>query len=393
MSFADHWLLPDGMDEVLPPQARQIEGLRRKLLDLYHAWGYELVLPPKVEFLESLLTGAGHDLDLQTFKVTDQLSGRLMGVSADVTPQVARMDAHSSRAEGVARFCYSSEVLRTRPDNLLGSRSPIQIGAELFGHSGSESDLEILCLMLDSLLAAGATDLCLDLGHVSIYRSLVAEAQLSQETEEKLFDLLQHKRLGELDALLADHNLAAVELLKKLAYLNGGVEMLTRAQQELAAAPAKVQQALAELTELATALQNLYPEVKVYLDLSELRGYHYHTGLVFAAFVPQLGQALAKGGRYDEIGAIFGRPRPATGFSTDLKVLASLQSSPTAAPVILAPAACQQDIQGRQLLQRLRAEGQRVILQLAGTPEPAHISGRLVQQQGQWQLQVNESTR
>jgi len=152
MSSADRWLLPDGMDEVLPPQARQIENLRRKLLDLFHGWGYELVLPPKVEFLDSLLVGAGHDLGLQTFKVTDQLSGRMMGVSADVTPQVARMDAHSMRSEGAARFCYSAEIVRTQLDNLLGSRSPIQIGAELFGEKGIDSDLEILCLMLDSLL-------------------------------------------------------------------------------------------------------------------------------------------------------------------------------------------------------------------------------------------------
>lgn len=386
MSLADHWLLPDGMDEVLPPQARQIESLRRQLLDHFHAWGYELVLPPKVEFLESLLTGAGHDLELQTFKVTDQLSGRMMGFSADVTPQVARMDAHSMRAEGVARFCYSTEVVRTRPDNLLGSRSPIQLGAELFGHAGSESDLEILCLMTDSLLKAGASDLCLDLGHVGIYRALLAEADLPQELEEDLFDLLQHKRLGELDQLLAGRSSPGVELLKKLAHLNGGVEVLDQADQQLATAPQAVAEALAELRELATAMQELYPEVNLYLDLSELRGYHYHTGLVFAAYVPQLGQALAKGGRYDEIGSVFGRARPATGFSTDLKVLASLAEPRARATLLAAPAACQRDPQGRELLQKLRAEGKRIVFDLQGASVPACVSGRIEYQQGRWQV-------
>ncbi|WP_114417272.1 ATP phosphoribosyltransferase regulatory subunit [Marinospirillum perlucidum] len=386
MSFADHWLLPDGMDEVLPPQARQIESLRRRLLDQFHAWGYELVLPPKVEFLESLLTGAGHDLELQTFKVTDQLSGRMMGVSADVTPQVARMDAHSMRTEGVTRFCYSTEVLRTRPENLLGSRSPIQLGAELFGHAGTQSDLEILCLMTESLLAAGATDLCLDLGHVGIYRALLEAVDLDAETEEKLFDLLQHKRLGELDALFAGQEGQEVDWLKKLAHLNGGVEVLERAATELQAAPAGVQQALAELRELSQALQSIYPQVNLYLDLSELRGYHYHTGLVFAAYVPQLGQALAKGGRYDEIGGVFGRARPATGFSTDLKVLAGLTQEAAAPELIAAPSGCQRDAQGRELLQQLRAQGKRVILDLEGAKLPARVTQRIEYQQGQWLL-------
>lgn len=376
MNRADHWLLPDGMDEVLPPQARQIENLRRKLLDLFHGWGYELVLPPKVEFLESLLTGAGHDLELQTFKVTDQLSGRMMGVSADVTPQVARMDAHSMQFEGVARFCYSAEVVRTRPDNLLGSRSPIQIGAELFGHGGVDSDLEILCLMTDSLLLAGARHLCLDLGHVGIYRALIAEADLPQDVEANLFDILQHKRLAELDALLAPwEQQPAVALLKTLSSLNGGPEILAQAVEALQAAPAVVIEALQELQLLVTALQEQYPEVGLYLDLSELRGYHYHTGLVFAAYVPGLGQALAKGGRYDEIGRVFGRARPATGFSTDLKVLAGLQESIELAAPVIAPAAILRDAAGRALVQSLRLSGERVLLQPDGVALPV-VSGK-----------------
>lgn len=385
MSSADRWLLPDGMDEVLPPQARQIENLRRKLLDLFHGWGYELVLPPKVEFLESLLVGAGHDLGLQTFKVTDQLSGRMMGLSADVTPQVARMDAHSMRSEGAARFCYSAEIVRTQLDNLLGSRSPIQIGAELFGQNGIDSDLEILCLMLDSLLLAGAENLCLDLGHVGIYRALLTDSDLPKEIEGKLFSILQQKRLDELSELLAPwQDQAAVKLIKALSKLNGGPEVLAQAEQALASAPAEVQTALIELKQLVEALVEQYPDLNIYLDLSELRGFHYHTGMVFAAYVPSLGQALAKGGRYDEIGKVFGRARPATGFSTDLKMLASLQAASQVKAPIAAPAAVLRDKQGRALLKDLRAQGERVILQAAATCLPATCRQQIVRKNDLW---------
>ncbi|MFK7159692.1 ATP phosphoribosyltransferase regulatory subunit [Marinospirillum sp. MEB164] len=390
MSLADSWLLPDGMGEVLPPQARQIENLRRQLLDVFHSWGYDLVLPPKVEFLESLLTGAGHDLDLQTFKVMDQLTGRMMGVSADVTPQVARMDAHSMRQQGVTRFCYSSEVLRTHADNLLGSRSPIQIGAEMFGHAGLQSDLEILSLMTDSLLLAGAEQLCLDLGHVGIYRALLSAASLPSETQAELFDLLQHKRLDELPALLAPwQDQPAVAWLQGLSQLNGGPEVLARARQVLSGAPESVITAIDELEALVQALSAAYPQVQLYLDLSELRGFHYHTGLVFAAYVPQLGQALAKGGRYDDIGRAFGRARPATGFSTDLKILASLQAECHLATPIYAPASILTDAAGRAQVSQLRRQGERVILTLPDEAE--HGARRLVWQEGQWMLQTFES--
>ncbi len=385
MSSADRWLLPDGMDEVLPPQARQIENLRRELLDLFHGWGYELVLPPKVEFLESLLIGVDHDLGLQTFKVTDQLSGRMMGVSADVTPQVARMDAHSMRTEGAARFCYSSEIVRTQPDNLIGSRSPIQIGAELFGQNGLDSDLEILCLMLDSLLLAGAENLCLDLGHVGIYRALLTVSDLPKEIEGKLFSILQQKRLDEINELLAPwQDQAAVKLIKALSKLNGGPEVLATAQQALAGAPAEVQEALTELKQLVEALSEQYPDLNIYLDLSELRGFHYHTGMVFAAYVPNLGQALAKGGRYDEIGKVFGRARPATGFSTDLKMLANLQTAKQIKAPIAAPAALLRNKEGRDLLKSLRSKGERVILQAEGSELPVACRQQVIRQGDQW---------
>ena len=387
MSLADLWMLPDGMDEMLPPQARQIETLRRQLLDLYHAWGYDLVLPPKVEFLESLLTGVGRDLDLQTFKLTDQVTGRMMGVSADVTPQVARMDAHSMAKEGIARFCYSTEILRTRADNLLGSRSPIQLGAELFGHAGVASDLEVVSLMTETLLQAGATDLCLDLGHVGIYRGLLKAAVLPDQVAEDLFDIFQHKRLGELDALLAPYaSQPAVSLIRELGQLNGGLDVLDRADSLLALAPDDVLAALQDLRRLAERLKAAYPDVDVYLDLSELRGYHYHTGLVFAAYVPGLGQALAKGGRYDQIGKEFGRARPATGFSTDLKMLATLRPLETEEQEIwYAPQAMQADPQGLQLIRQLREQGHRVVVMLDHDKRPP--SAKVIQKQGQrWLL-------
>ncbi|GLR63663.1 ATP phosphoribosyltransferase regulatory subunit [Marinospirillum insulare] len=385
MSSADRWLLPDGMDEVLPPQARQIENLRRQLLDLFHGWGYELVLPPKLEFLDSLLVGAGHDLGLQTFKVTDQLSGRMMGVSADVTPQVARMDAHSMHSEGAARFCYSSEIVRTQLDNLLGSRSPIQIGAELFGQNGLDSDLEILCLMLDSLLVAGAENLCLDLGHVGIYRALITDSNLPKEIENQLFSILQQKRLDELNQLLAPwEDQPAVRLIIALSKLNGGLGVLEEAQQTLVGAPSEVQEALQELQQLVAALTEQYPDLNIYLDLSELRGFHYHTGIVFAAYVPKLGQALAKGGRYDEIGKVFGRARPATGFSTDLKILASLQAANQVKAPIAAPAAILRDKAGREVLKDLRSKGERVILLAEEASLPEACSQQIIRKEDQW---------
>lgn len=387
MSSAERWLLPDGMSEVLPPQARQIENLRRQLLDLFHSWGYDLVLPPKVEFLESLLVGAGQDLGLQTFKLIDQISGRSMGVSADVTPQVARMDAHSMPSEGPARFCYSSQVVRTQLDNLLGSRSPMQIGAELFGVNGLDSDLEIISLMLDSLLLAGATNLCLDLGHVGIYRALLQEAALPEAIEEQLFKILQQKRLTELKELLEPWQAqAGVQLIQQLASLNGDAAILTKARQILASAPQSVLNALHELDELVKALSAQYPQVNIYLDLSELRGFHYHTGVVFAAYVPSLGQALAKGGRYDEIGKAFGRARPATGFSTDLKMLAKLTTKVAVNNPVAAPAAMLHCVAGRKHLAQQRALGQRVILFTQEENIPSAAEQKFVFQADQWQL-------
>jgi ATP phosphoribosyltransferase regulatory subunit len=310
----ERWLLPAGIDEVLPPQARVIEGLRRDLLDLYQGWGYELVMPPFIDYLESLLTGTGHDLDLQTFKLTDQESGRLLGVRADMTPQVARMDAHHLRREGPTRLCYLGTVLHTRSDGFAGTRSPLQIGAEIYGHSGAESELEILRLVLLTLERAGIGNAYLDLGHVGIYRGLARQAGLTPERETSLFEALQRKAIPELEALVRDWGVLgpAADMLLALAELNGD-DALERASRDLARADAPVRAALDHLARLRAGLNTWLPAVPVHFDLAELRGYHYKTGVVFAAFVPGWGLEIARGGRYDDIGSVFGRARPAVG--------------------------------------------------------------------------------
>lgn len=321
------WLLPDGVDEVLPPRARQIESLRRRLLERFDLWGYELVFPPLLEFLDSLLVGVGSDLDLQTFKVTDQASGRLMGIRADLTSQAARIDAHSLRHEGPTRLCYAGTVLRTRGEGLFGSRSPIKVGAELYGVSGPQGDAEVLALMADTLAAAGlGRGVHIELGHVAIYRALAAAAGLPEAADTTLFEAVQRKAVADIRALLAAH---AVEsrisaMIVKLPTLLGGSDVLARARSVFAGAPAAVGAALDELEATAAGARLRRPELALGFDLSELHGYRYHTGIVFSAYAEDHGQAVARGGRYDDIGGAFGRGRPATGFDLDLKVLADL---------------------------------------------------------------------
>ena len=387
MTIADRWLLPDGMDEVLPPQASRMEELRRTLLDLYYCWGYDLVMPPPVEFLASLLTGTGTDLDLQTFKLTDQLTGRMMGATADVTPQVARMDAHSMRHQGPVRLCYCTNVLRAQADQNQGGRSPVQVGVELFGHAGLEADGEIIHLAISSLTAAGADELHLALGHIGIYRSLVEEAGLDDDQEAAIFDALALKSPGMLaehvDANVKDPALAG--MLKALVDLHGGISILDQARQLFAGAPPSVKAALDELKALYEGIRARY-DVALYLDLAELRGYQYHTGMMFAAYAPGYGQALAKGGRYDDTGRAFGRARPATGFSMDLKQLASLAPAAAAKGAIWAPA--QEDEALHQAIAVLRERGERVIQALPGqdTGPAAHSCDRHLELiDGRWQ--------
>jgi ATP phosphoribosyltransferase regulatory subunit len=389
MTALDHWLLPEGIAELLPDEAWQLEVLRRHLLDVYRSWGYELIIPPMVEFLESLLTGTGHDLDLQTFKLTDQLTGRLLGVRADMTPQAARIDTHQLKREGPVRLCYLGTVLHTRPDGFTGSRSPMQVGAELFGHAGMESDLEILALMLETLRITGIDRVHLDLGHVGIFRNLARQADLTDEQEEGLFEVLQRKALPEIHALLEALHLPAKihEQLGGLARLHGHWNVLDAAHELLKDADESVQAALDNLVAIATEVKRRWPDLPLYFDLAELRGYGYQTGVVFAAFTPGCGEEIARGGRYDQIGEVFGRARPATGFSADLKTLIALSGrgvSPARAG-ILAPAS--DDAALAERIAELREAGEIVIMSLPGqavSPVESHCNRKLVKQDKVW---------
>ena len=370
MQQKNMWLLPEGIEETLPLQALHLEQLRAKLLSTFQCWGYQLVIPPFIDFLDSLLIGSGHDLDLQTFKLTDQLSGELLGIRADMTPQVARIDAHHLSHDAPNRLCYVGTVLHTRGDPLEKSRSPMQIGAELYGDAGCDSDVEVICLMLEMLALTGLENVHLDLGHVGIYRALVEQAQLSPSQESQLFAVLQRKANHELHELLLSYRLApqlSLSLLT-LAQLNGDKQVLTQASALLNTDNAVVSQALNDLRAIADKLSARFPHLSISFDLAELRGYHYHTGVVFAAFIPQLGKEIARGGRYDNIGAAFGRARPATGFSADLKVLSALSKNHAAlhaAPLrIFAPYA-PDDVSLAETVRDLRAQGQIVIAQLA----------------------------
>lgn len=372
------WLLPDGVEDVLPADARDLEALRQRLLGVFKAWGYELVIPPLIDYLDSLLTGAGHDLELQTFIVTDQLSGEMLGIRADMTPLVARIDAHHLRHDRPNRLCYVGTVLHTRGDPLEKTRSPMQIGAELYGHAGIESDIEIIQLLLEMLAMAGTQEVHLDLGHVGIYRALSKLAGLNSQQESLLFDVLQRKAGPELAVLLDDYALQepVKTMLLMLPELNGGREVLNKAKQMLEGGGDEVQQALAELTCISDKLRITFPALPVSFDLAELRGYHYHTGVVFAAFVPSVGREIARGGRYDNIGAVFGRARPATGFSADLKVLAALGKEHRqieSAECIFAPELDDSDLMQR--IRDLRAAGKTVIQQLPGQVGTARDMG------------------
>ena len=369
MQQKDSWLLPEGIDEILPEEAKYLEGLRSKLLDLFACWGYDLVIPPFIDFLDSLLTGSGHDLDLQTFKLTDQMSGEMLGVRADMTPQVARIDAHNLKHEWPTRLCYVGTILHTRGDPLQKTRSPMQIGAELYGHAGKESDVEVIRLMLEMLAITGLTNVHLDLGHVGIYRALSRQAKLTEVQESELFDVLQRKARPELQGLLETYDIDAdlKAMLLKLPELNGGKDTISKARSILAKANDEVKNALLDLESIAEKLTSYLPWLPISFDLAELRGYHYHTGIVFAAFVPSIGREIARGGRYDNIGGVFGRARPATGFSSDLKLLSSLSKQVSQAPrreLIFAPFA--NDSVLNEKIRDLRAQQQAVVQQLPG---------------------------
>ena len=325
MTVSDRWLLPDGVEDILPPLAGRIESLRRDVMDTCQRWGYQLVIPPLIEYLESLFTGTGHDLELQTFKLTDQLTGRMMGVRADMTPQAARIDAHTLGQDGITRLCYAGHVLHTRPRHMLTGRTPIQAGCELFGSGSEAADMEVIRLMLETLRVAGLPKVHVDLAHVAIYESLIGEADFDRDTEEAIFDAMGRKSVPELDQLLGECPEGSAGFrLRQLARVSGGPEALAEARQVLAGGSPALTAALDQLARVSDMLSRDFPEVSFGFDFCELRGYNYHTGLVFAAYVPGHGEAVAKGGRYDAIGSDFGRARPATGFSLDIRALVSL---------------------------------------------------------------------
>jgi ATP phosphoribosyltransferase regulatory subunit len=395
MTVNGHWILPQGIEEALPEQAASLECLRRDLLDLYASWGYEMVMPPFIDHIESLLTGTGRDLDLQTFKLVDQLSGRTLGIRADMTPQAARIDAHQLNREVPTRLCYIGTVLHTRSDGFGSSRSPLQVGAELYGHAGVESDVEILDLMLSTFESAGINDIYLDIGNVDIYKNLAKQAGLSEDDEIRLFELLQQKAVTEIRQLVTSLSVDArlAKMIMQLAELNGDLSIIDSASEQLKQAGPEVMSALDYLERVAQAVSMHNKDVKLNLDLAELHGYHYHTGVVFGAFVPQLGQEIARGGRYDDIGKIFGRARPATGFSTDLKLLSALGSRDITMPQkILAPADENDELQVK--IDKLRVEGYCVSRMLPGQVDDVAAMGcsqKLEQINGQWQLVPIES--
>jgi len=396
MSRANRWLLPDGVKEVLPPEAARIEGLRRTVVDQYQAWGYDLVMPPLIEYIDSLLIGTGDDLDLATFKVIDQKTGRTMGIRADITPQVARIDAHSLNCQGINRLCYSNTVLHTSAANPLASRSPLQVGAELYGHAGIESDLEVISLMLTTLTSVDIKHpITLDLGHVGIYRGLIDAIELAEDDERDLFNLLQSKAVADIDALVTAMDLSeqSKTMLQQLPRLYGDTQILDQAQQVFGEGSAQVSEAIAYLRDLANAISARFPQVTLYFDLAELRGYEYHTGVVFAALTPAFGQAIAKGGRYDDIGQVFGRARPATGFSADLKILAELSDQPQQqADGIAMPLEANLSADQRQELwhtqTQLRQQGQRLVAQLEQQTKPEQCSQQLVWENQAWVIEA-----
>jgi ATP phosphoribosyltransferase regulatory subunit len=348
-------------------------------------------MPPLIEYVESLLTGVGQDMALQTFTLTDQLTGRLMGVRADMTPQAARIDAHYLKREAPVRLCYLGPVLRTRPGEFGGSREPLQLGAELFGHSGADSDAEVLGLMIATLACVGISAPHIDLGHVGVFRALSAHAGLGTEAEARVFDALQRKGRSELETLLAqDVAPAPRDMLLALLDLSGGADSIAQARARLARAPRAVHEALDNLEAVANLVGGAPGMPPLHFDLAEVSGYQYYTGVVFSAFVPGHGRAIARGGRYDGIGRAFGRARPATGFGSDLRQLLRLAGGASASPHgILAPAV--DDASLRAEVTRLRAAGERVVQQLSGTSADAGEQGcdrELINRNGRWVVQT-----
>ena len=380
------WLLPEYIEDILPAEALRIEHLRRDILDLFATHGYQLVMPPLLEYVESLLTGTGHDLDLRTFKLVDQISGRMLGVRADITPQVARIDAHLLNRSGVARLCYAGSVLHTLPSGMNRTREPLQTGAEIYGHRGIESDVEIQRLMMKALDIARIRGVYLDIGHVAVFRSLVRRAKVAPALEADLFRAMQAKDVPELRSLTQKLDRRTREALAVLPELYGGVEVLAMARRRLPDYP-EIRAALRDLRALSDPLGDV-ARIRCF-DLGELRGYHYHSGVVFAAYADGWPNALALGGRYDEVGKAFGRARPATGFSMDLREIAQAAPNGTGRGGIRAPYA-PRDAQLQRRIEALRARGEVVVVDLpghAGSRAELGCDRKLVRRAGKWTVE------
>lgn len=379
------WVLPDHIADVLPSEARHIEELRRSLLDVAATYGYELVIPPLMEYLESLLTGTGEALDLQTFKSVDQISGRTVGIRADSTQQVARIDAHLLNRAGVTRLCYCGVALHTKPERPYASREPLQFGAEVYGHAGLEADLEAVELALDCINKASVTGPIVVMGDVRIARSLLEGVALSMEALRNVHRALAAKDASSLDKLTQDFPAASRAGLMALLELYGDASVLSQARARLASFPA----ALSVLDELEWLGQQVGDRAQVSYDLADLRGYAYYSGMRFSIYVDGCNDALVRGGRYDEVGAAFGRNRPAAGFSLDIKQLVGVVAQRALQTAVLAP--WSKDDSLREAIRQLRADGHVVIQALPGRASEAdefRCSQKLIFNQGQWQLQA-----
>ena len=363
------WLLPDGVQETLPPDALAVEKLRHEILQIFNRWGYDLVMPAMIEYRDSLLTGTAHSLDTRTFALVDQLSGKQMGVRSDMTPQVTRIDAHlladDARHHRVSRLCYCGHLLHAVGDAMTSSRTPLQIGAEIFGSDSISADVEVVSLMVATLHAVGLHNISIDIGHVGIFRNLVRNTALDQEQENRLFDMLQRKSIPDLTAYLQDLSLEdrLCEQLCQLALLNGDIAVIDKARGLYDDVGDELTAALDDIYKVVQSLQEKYPDTPINCDLAELRGYSYHTGLVFTAFLPGQGSEIARGGRYDDVGEVFGNARPATGFSADLLNLYQLCGARGEFEAgILVPD--EADAALAELVQQLRAGGERVVVDL-----------------------------
>lgn len=375
------WALPDHFEDALPEEAIRIETLRHRILDEFRHHGFQLVTPPLIEYVESLLSGSGKEMAEHTFRMTDPFSGRVLGLRADITPQVTRIDAHLLNRKGVTRLCYGASVVRTTPRSLLASRQPLQVGAEIFGHAGIEADIEVIRLLARTLEVAGVDASRIDIGHVGLFHAIARLAGVSGEDERELFSVLQNKAVPDLQEIAARVEEPARSALLALPMLYGGPEILARAREILPAAPA-ILAALDELDAIALAL----PDLPLSFDLADLRGYDYHSGLVFAAFCGNSPAAVAYGGRYDEVGRAFGRARPATGFSVnDLRDILPLGNEDNGMRAILAPVSTDPDL--GSVVAALRLAGEVVIQELPGHPgswQDAGCDRKLILLDGRW---------